>query len=320
MVNSLIDINKKFSVAGYEAELTDYIINEVKDFCDECYKDKIGNVICHKKGKGEKLLLNTSVSSFGIFVNTVDSIGRIKFNLVGKCDTASLIGKKVRNAEGKEIGIILSEDNKEDLKPEDLYIDTGAFSKEEVLKNISVGEVLEVYDDTSAFGDNIYGMKLSQTVGIYSLIKLIKTVKSDYDLYLAFSVMDNLGFKGARTAAFAIAPDYCITVSGADTANKNTPVKLSEGVCIRIKDSHIIVNKKMRDSLVTGMASENIPFQLEILDKDGLTNNEIMYLRNGILTANINCPVKGLGTVCECVNRKDIDNLVKALCCFVKSK
>jgi putative aminopeptidase FrvX len=61
------------------------------------------------------------------------------------------------------------------------------------------------------------------------------------------------------------------------------------------------------------MENNNIPYQLEIVTGDGLTNNEIMYLANGILTANINLPVRYKNTLNECVCEEDILNLIKTL-------
>ena len=73
------------------------------------------------------------------------------------------------------------------------------------------------------------------------------------------------------------------------------------------------MNKQLRERLIKRLADENIPYQPEIVTDGGLSNNEIMYLSNGILTANINCPIKGKGSRCECVNIKDIENTLKSV-------
>ena len=106
MIDKIKEINLKFSVAGYEDELTSYIIKETQGCCDQCYTDNIGNVICHKKGKGEKVLINIPISCDGIFVTHIEDSGKIKFHTVGTPKAENLLGAQVKDKNGKIIGII----------------------------------------------------------------------------------------------------------------------------------------------------------------------------------------------------------------------
>lgn len=314
MFNELKKINDNFSVAGYEANLTAFIANEVKKYCDECYVDNIGNLICHKSGKGKKVLVNIPVSAEGIFITHIADDGALKFVTVGKIKAVNLIGAKVKNQCGQTVGVILSGDKKEEeTEIEDLYVDMGVSDKSEAEKIVSIGEVLEPFLEIYPLGDNFYGSKLSKAVPVFAGISLIKELNTVDDIFFAFTVMDNLGFKGAKTAANMINPDICYTLSVADTSNKNTKIELGKGAVIRIKDSHIIVSKSLRDTLIKNISKEEIPYQLEIVASDGLSNNEIMYLGRGILTANINCPVKCVNSLCEGVNKKDVECVIKSL-------
>lgn len=313
MLDKIKEINNKFSVAGYEKVLTSYIMAETEKYCDECFLDNIGNVVCHKKGQGEKILVNIPISCDGAFISHITEKGYLKFHTIGKIKAQNLIGAKAKKESGELVGVILTDSDKEEISVEDLYLDTGLGTKENAQKLIEIGDIAEPFCCPYKLGENIYGSKLSKTVGILVGLELIKGVKNSCDLYFAFSVMDNLGFKGAKTAATLINPDICITVSSASTSNKDTEIELGKGVAVRIKDRHIIVNKALRDRVIKSLSDENIPYQLEIVSGDGISNNEIMYLSNGILTSNINCPVKCAGTMNEGVNEKDILNMIKSL-------
>ena len=310
MRDQINTIKNIFSVAGYENNLTSFIMDEIKAYGDECYTDKLGNLIFHKKGNGEKLLINVPVSSNGLFISYITDDGKAKIKTIGNLESKNILGKKVRDNNGENIGIIMA-DKKDVNDEDDLYIDFGVFNKEDV--TVKVGDILEITEECFLIGENIYGYDLGRALNILSHIDIIKSLKTDYDLYYAFTVMDNIGFKGAKTAAFSIDPDIAITCFLSYTDLEETEVKINKGAVVRIKDSHIIVNKKLRDAFIKKLSDKNLSYQIEILTKDGLTNNEIMYLNHGILTANVNIPVKGKESNVECVNISDFENYKKCI-------
>ncbi len=305
MLESIKKIGSPFSVAGYEGELTEYIKNELTPYFTDCFVDNVGNLICHEKGVGDKILVNIPISSDGFFITHITDKGALKFSTIGKVKETDILGAKVINEKGELTGVVASE--KEELSIDDMFIDGGKST------SVKVGDILKAYSEPYKIGDRLYGKDIGKNAVIYAVIETVKTLKAKGDIWFSFSVMDNLGFKGAKTSATLINPDICYTLSIADCLNKNTEIALSKGPAIRVKDSHIIVSKKLRDKLIKDMENENIPYQLEIVTGDGLTNNEIMYLSNGILTANINLPVRYKNTLNECVCEEDIINLIKTL-------
>lgn len=306
MINKIKELQSLFCVAGYENKVTEFIINRVKDYCDESYIDKLGNAIIHKKGKGDKLLLSVPISSNGLFVTHITDDFKGKFKAIGDLKASKITGMPAVNEKNEIVGIVYPEKS-DSSDVDDMYIDFGAYKKEDV--KVSVGDVLAISEDAVKIGENIYGNNAAKWANIFVISEIIKEIKSEYDLYFAFTVMDNIGFKGAKTSAFSINPDLCITLSVSYTDEEESNVKLSSGPVLRIKDSHIIVNKNMRDSLIK--KAGDIPYQLEILSKEGLSSNEIMYLGNGILTANINIPATGKNECKEAINIKDVENYKK---------
>ena len=310
MTYSIEQIGNLFSVSGYEKNLTDYIMEGTKKYADECYRDKLGNVIINKKGKGDKILVNIPVSSNGLFITHITDDCKAKFKPIGKTDCKKLTGLMVRDENGKKAGVIYS-DSEEINSIDDLYIDFGVYDKENL--KVKVGDVLSFSTDYFSINDNIYGNGVSRCAVIYSALEIIKKIKSDYDLYFAFTVMDNIGFKGAKTAVFSINPDLCITCSSSFEDLKESTVKMSKGTVVRVKDSHIIVNKALRDMAIKKLADNNIPYQLEVLTNEGLSNNEIMYQNGGILTLNVNLCAKGFNEQMKCINKYDLENYKKSL-------
>ncbi len=310
MISKIKEISALFSVAGYENKLTSYILNEVKDFCDECYIDKIGSLILRKKGNGEKVLINTPISSDGLFVTFITDDLKGHFKAVGNIEVSKIIGKTVVNENGEITGVIRCETPECD-DPDNLYIDFGVDEKWDI--PVKEGEILAVNKEFYQIREGIYGSDIEKGVNIYTLLSLIKEIKSDCDLYFALTVMDNIGFKGAKTAAFELNPDYAIILAHSYCDAKEGNIKAGKGAALRITDSHFISNKKMRDFAVEKLNAKDIPYQIEILTKDGIVNNEIMYMNNGILTLNLNLPVTGSGELLKGVKLKDIENYLKAI-------
>lgn len=310
MIDKIAEILNLFSVSGYEKNLTDYIMEESKKYADECYLDKLGNVIIRKKGKGDKVLINVPVSSKGIFVTHITDDCKAKFKPIGKTDCKKLTGLLVRDEKGRKAGVVYS-DSEEINSIDDLYIDFGVYDKENL--KVKIGDVLSYSSECYSINDNIFAYDVSRCAVIHSALELIKKIKSNYDLYFAFTVMDNIGFKGAKTAVNSIKPDLCITCFSSFEDLKESTVKMSKGTVVRIKDSHIIVNKALRDMVIKKLADNRILYQLEVLTNEGLSNNEIMYQNGGILTLNINLCAKGFNERIECISKTDLENYKKSI-------
>ena len=176
MRDQINTIKNIFSVAGYENNLTSFIMDEIKVYGDECYTDKLGNLIFHKKGNGEKLLINVPVSSNGLFISYITDDGKAKIKTIGNLESKNILGKKVRDKNGENIGIIMA-DKKDVNDEDDLYIDLGVFNKEDVA--VKVGDILEITEECFLIGENIYGYDLGRALNILSHIDIIKNLKTD---------------------------------------------------------------------------------------------------------------------------------------------
>ena len=180
-------------------------------------------------------------------------------------------------------------------------------------------DVLMPYCNYLNRNNNLFGTNLKTATSIFILENLIKE-KYDNDIYFVFSIMDNLGYKGAKVAVNEISPLYAYIISGSGTDNKTTKISKGNGVVLRIKDSHIIVDKNLRDEIKGILNDNDIPYQSEILVNDGLTNNEVKYSNNGVKTVNLNFPVKSSDSLVQCINTEDINYLIKSLKIILKTK
>ena len=138
---------------------------------------------------------------------------------------------------------------------EDLYIDIGAHDEEEARAMVGIGDTA-VYDTpTFGAGDRLVSPYMDNRIScIVLLMAMEQFQKSENDLYFVFTVQEELGLRGAKTAAYAIDPDYGIavdvTVSADELGSKHSgSSRLGGGAAIKVMDSSIICHPEMVSKL-----------------------------------------------------------------------
>ena len=103
-----------------------------KPFVDEVYTDAMGNLICHKKGNGKKVMLCAHMDAIGLMVTSVSDDGAVWFTNVGGLRPVQMIGARVRFENGLQGIVRLREEGKNlglrtgALSLSQLYVDIGA--------------------------------------------------------------------------------------------------------------------------------------------------------------------------------------------------
>ncbi|MBQ4110415.1 MAG: hypothetical protein IJC74_05975 [Clostridia bacterium] len=306
MINTLKNIMNIPSVSGNEEYLKEYIISEIKNYCDEYYVDNFGNLIVKINGNDETLMINTPMDESG-FLITHKEENKLYFAGIGGISPKETVGKFVKAVDGEAKGIIVADKEiNDELKFSDMHIE--AFGEAET------GDIFALENSINQLGDNIFGYALSRKAGVAVLLEAIKKSykNNTKTLYFAFSAEDLLGFKGAKVASNVISPDYTVVITSSCEQKNLTDAKFGGGIAVRIKDNIVITNKAFRKSFTDKFDKNDIPYQLEIAEK-GVFNSEAAYNAGGSQTAVLGYFVKNPDTTYECISIKDIENLVKAL-------
>ncbi|MDP4119374.1 MAG: M20/M25/M40 family metallo-hydrolase, partial [Bacillota bacterium] len=137
------------------------------------------------------------------------------------------------------------------------------------------------------------------------------------DLYLAFTVQEEIGLRGAVTATFGVEPDIAVAVDVTDTGD--TPgaepmaIKLGGGVAVKVKDGRMIASHEVRGLMESVCEENGIPYQLEILS-GGTTDASVMQIsRGGVKTGAVSVPTRYIHTVSETAAVSDIEATIKML-------
>ncbi|MBS4536259.1 M42 family metallopeptidase [Clostridium sp. D2Q-14] len=316
-------------VSGNEKEVRDIIIDEIKDYVDDYEIDKIGNIIVHKKGmkNGPKLLLAAHMDEVGLMVSDIKDSGLIKFITVGGIDKRVLVSKRVNIGKNKIPGVIGAkpihlqkpDERKKALDLKQLYIDIGTYSKEETEKLIKIGDYITFDSDYVEFGDNLIKAKaLDDRVGCSILIKLLQS-DIEYDLYASFTVMEEVGLRGAGPAAFKVNPDISIILEGTTCADLSDidehlkATKLGDGPAISLIDKTTYFDKELRKLLVNVAKENNINFQYRKTSVGGNDSGSIHLLKEGSKTIAISVPCRNIHSPINVMNKLDYEDTSKLL-------
>lgn len=314
LMNELSDI---FSPSGREKNVREYIKNQIKDYVDEIKVDALGNLIAHKKGTGKKIMFSAHMDQIGLLVNHIDDKGFLRFCTVGGVSPFKTLDQRVIFDNGTQ-GVVNVEkiDDYGKMKISDLFIDIMALSKEEAEKHVSIGDMCVVKTNYYENDGCVMCNALDDRIGCYILIEALKAgIQTDNDLYFVFSVQEEVGCRGAKTAGYAINPDLCIaldvTATGDSLNGIKMAVKLDGGAAIKIRDNSILVSEDVKNLMTNIAKDNNIKYQYEILEFGGTDSGAVHTVRDGVASGVISIPSRNIHSGSEIVSKSDVNECVK---------
>lgn len=313
LIETLQKLVGAFGPSGCEAPVAEVIRAMAEPYADECYTDTLGNLIVHKKGTGPKVLFSAHMDSIGLIATHIDKEGFVRFGKVGGLDLPALYQMPVRFGNGTQGVIAVNEDQEgKPLKLNDLYVDIGAKDEDEAKTMVSVGDMAVFTAPTFAAGARVVSPYLDNRVGCLVLLMALERIQDHTnDLYFVFSAQEEVGIRGAKTAAYAIDPDYgvAVDVTGADdvpSATHSCSSKLGGGAAVKVMDSSVICHPSMVAKLNELAAKHKIQAQNDVLKSGGTDAGSIHVTRLGVVTGGISIPCRYIHTPTEMADCNDI--------------
>ncbi|MCL2401904.1 MAG: M42 family metallopeptidase [Oscillospiraceae bacterium] len=321
-------------VSGNEAAVRDFIIEKVSGHADEVTTDAMGNVLVFKKGArtpAKKLMLCAHMDEVGVIVTAITDDGYLKFAMAGSVDGRVCVGKSVTIGTNRVFGIIgckaihlvKPEDRGKAMKTEDMYIDIGARSKAEAENLISPGDTGAFDDGIVAFGDGL--IKAKAIDDRFGCAVLLEMIASDLpvDCHFAFTVQEEVGLRGAHTAAFRVQPDIALIIEATTAAdfpsvpNDKKVCKLDDGAVIPFMDAGTIYDRELYKTLTALAETHRIPWQTKNIIAGGTDAAAIQRTRAGVQTAGIAIPTRNLHSPSCVAKISDMEAVLKLVQLFV---
>ncbi len=309
--------------SGYETQIRSIVREEVEPYADALQVDALGNLIV-QKGKGSadgiKIMLAAHIDEIGVMVTQVDENGFVRFTTLGGVRPSNCVGGRVKFLNGAS-GVIFMEplDDMTKLPTiEQLYIDLGLSSSQDAM--VRIGDVATFDRPFLDLGKRLVAKSMDDRIGAAILVETLRQIKNTpHQLYFVFSTQEEVGLRGATTAAFGIDPDLGLSVdvtSTGDTPRRTKvrmEVSLGKGPAIKVRDGGMLADRRVVDWMVRGAENLKLPYQMEILE-GGTTDARAMQItRAGVPAGCLSIPCRYVHSPSEMVDFDDVQNAVHLL-------
>jgi len=314
-VDLLKDLTMLPGVSGFETPVRKYMERELFPISDSVLKDNLGSIAFEFKGTNDspKILVVGHLDEIGFMVHSISNKGLIRFTNLGGWDPRTLMSSPVEiiNQDGEKIiGIIGSvpihhlKDTSGKLSLDDMYIDIGAESDEEVkeLFKIRKGNFIVPVPHFAMIErkELIVSKAFDDRVGIAIAIAAGKHFKENQhpnNLYCAGTVQEEVGTRGAQTLSSLVKPDIAIVLEGSPgddfpTNREEMQAKLNAGVQIRMIDPTMLCHPVLANFVIDVAEEQKIPYQIAVRKSGGTDAGKIHLSGLGVPTVVLAAPVR----------------------------
>lgn len=320
-------LNRCHAPSGREGELARLLQELAAPFADDCTIDTLGNLIVHKKGTGKKLLFAAHMDSIGLMVTHIEDNGYLRVGKLGGISLMSTLHTPFRFANGTMAVAVRSEKVKEkELSLQDLYLDIGASNRTDAEEKVQIGDTAVSCLPAFSMGKRLSSPYMDNRISCVILLEAMKRITNhDNDLYFVFTVQEELGLRGAKTAAFHINPDLGLAIDVTSTADEpdskfDGSCTLGGGAAIKVMDSAVICHPQVINKLSELARGAGIPQQRDILTAGGTDAGAISQTRLGVLTGGISVPCRYIHSPVETVDSDDVEACIALLTEFAKAQ
>lgn len=324
------------SPTGYETSGQKIWLNYLKPYIDTWKSDNYGTVYGIINPEAEfKVVIEAHADEIGWRVNFISEKGLVYVIRNGGSDHIIAPSKRVfihTDKSGVLKGVfgwpaIHTRKSKDEKKPsvDNIFIDVGASSKEEVLEmGIDIGNPITFVDELDKLnGKYFVGRALDNRMGGFCLAEVARKLKENkiklpFGLYIVNSVQEEIGLRGAQMITETIQPDVAIVT---DVSHDTSTPMIDNKVYGEIecgKGPEITFAPSIHNNLlklVLNTANENdIPYQRSASSRaTGTDTDAFAYSNGGVPSVLISLPLRYMHTTVEMAHKKDIDSVIELI-------
>jgi endoglucanase len=335
----LENLSNSFGPPGYENEPRSILESVLKENTHNTMVDRLGNIFFHLMGEKNKptVMLAAHLDEVALIVTYIDKNGFLRFDTLGGIPDREMPGQRFKFKGKKDLihGIIgtkpphiMREEERKNVVPrEELFIDIGADSREDALdKGAHIG-MTGVFDvNYKDLGDGyIRGKAFDDRIGCYVMAKTFQALRNaDVNLVAVGTVQEEVGLRGAKTAAWQVYPEYGLALEGtfaADvpgTSPHQVSTSIGKGPVITFADRSFIAHPKVLRTLIDVAEQESIPYQFKKVPRGGTDAGSIHLVKGGIPSGTVSCPCRYIHGPAAIAKIEDVENTIKLVTAFIK--
>ncbi len=325
---------------SFERHVKGYMRQEMQKHTNTIIEDKLGSIfgVLNENSDGPRVMMAGHMDEVGGMVTGITKEGLVKMISLGgmKGDVYLSQHMIIYTDELDEIpGITaskpphLTKGKKEDtVKFDELLLDVGADSKEHAEElGVKIGQQVISKNDfvVTKDGKKFIAKAWDDRIGCGMALELLEAMKNeqlDCSLYAGATVQEEVGLRGAATAAGLVKPDIFLAVDASPCADSfggdEISGKLNEGFLMRFYDPNAIMHRGMKDYIEKLADKHNIKYQY-YQSKGGTDAARIQLAESGVLVATIGMPARYIHSTTSMIHENDYKAVKAMLFTLVKS-
>jgi len=323
-------------VSGYEQSVQQVVRDYASTFAEEVTTDVHGNVIMTANpGTDLRLMLDGHCDQLGMIVSHIDDAGFLYFQTVGGWDPQQLIGQRVSvwTAEGpingvisrKAIHLLTPEEKKVVVDPKDMWVDIGAKDKPDAASVVKIADAVTVQLGVQEMRNGLANAPaMDNRTGLWVVVEALRRAAQrgvECSLSAVSTVQEEVGLRGAKTAAYGIDPHVAIAVDVTHATDCPTIDKRQRGT-VDLGGGPVIVrgpniNPRVGDRLQELATEKEIPHQVAALARAAPNDaNPLQLTRAGVATGLVQIPNRYMHSAVETISLSDLDHSAELLADF----
>ena len=335
----LKDFSEAHGISGNEKEVSRVMKRYMEPYADEITYDNNGSIVGIQKGYEDvTLMIAGHMDEVGFLVREIDEQGYIRLLPVGGwwghvLPSQTLVvttkeGKRYQGVVGSTAPHGLSKEVKNKvIHPLDLFLDMGVEDASEIYDlGIQIGDMVTPDTEFTVMNNPNYLMgkawddRLCAAM-VVDVMRLLSKEKHACTLYGVGTVQEEVGLRGARTAADMIHPDVAIALDV--TTSLDTPMDkgangLGKGVVLSVMDAGIIGNKQFLRELEKICEDLHLDINYDMMSDGGTDADNIHKAHDGVVTLTLSIPTRYMHSHRLIVHRKDYWQTVQLMAEFAR--
>ncbi len=308
--------------SGSEDQVRALVRAEISGLADAITVDPLGNLIAVVKRKaknGRKVILTAHMDEIGLVVSHIDERGFARVQPFGGINPLACVGGRVRFADGR-LGVLGLEARRDDPSKlpalSEMFIDVGAASRADC--PLQVGDAAAPWRPMEDLGGRLVAKSMDDRIGVAILIETLRALqRTPHEVAFVFSVQEEVGARGAGVAAFGLDADLGLAVDVTRTGDTPNGVKmdvsLGLGPAIKLRDSNLVADPRIKALLAQRAAEAKLPVQYEILEGGSTDASAMQIARGGLPAGCLSIPTRYIHTPSEVVDYGDVQASVRLL-------
>lgn len=338
----LVDLLNARSPTGAEYEAQLVVDRYVESSVDLYRRDTMGNRFATVNPAGDpKLLFAGHIDELGLIITYINEQGFLYFDTLGGHDKSMISGRRVsiltksgvvKGVTGKRaIHLMSPEDRKKVPETHEIWIDIGVKTQAEAEKLVGIGDTA-VYDQSFELIRGSVGVAraFDDKAGAYAVLEAVRRLsqlgsgKLAARVTAAATTQEEIGTRGAITAAYSENPDFAIAVDvghatdSPDCDPRKYGLFKQGGGPIVCRGPNI--NPIIFERIIRAAEKNKIPYQVEADPRPtGTDARAIQVAQAGIATGLLSIPLRYMHTPSEMVDLEDVEHTVQLLVAVAKS-